>query len=74
MISNQDDDLTAADVPLQLKQHWPELLGDRPTLRDQFAMAVLSSPRIAGRVSEIAEYCYAIADAMLKARGQNDKQ
>ena len=58
-----------ADVPTQLPQ-----ATDQETLRDRFAMAVLSSPRISGSVSEIAEYCYKIADAMMRERAHNDQR
>ena len=56
-----------------------ELNWERPTLRDQFAMAALTG--IMHRPSNnepcgndlLAKSCYSMADAMLKARRQNDE-
>lgn len=43
----------------------------KPTLRDQFAMAAMSSLlRDDGHIERVCEGAYAIGDAMLKARSQ----
>jgi hypothetical protein len=39
-----------------------------PAIRDQFAMACVSSGKITGAASEVARLAYAYADAMIKAR------
>ena len=45
------------------------------TLRDQFAMAALSSGKITGAAPDVARLAYVYADAMLKAReAKNDTE
>ena len=46
----------------------PAVLSEATTLRDQFAMAALSSGRITGAASDVARQAYQVADAMLKER------
>lgn len=52
----------------------PKKFSDGPlanlTLRDWFAAKALSFVKSAGTEKQLAEQCYAIADAMLKARGE----
>jgi len=66
MTKNRINDLEIENVYLK-----SELL-DRPTMRDQFAMAALM--RISGPTAEIiAKKAYSVADAMMKARDEPTK-
>lgn len=52
-----------------LQGQYPER-GTEKTLRDEFAMAALQAlnSQDAATFTEVAQYCYAYADAMLEAR------
>jgi hypothetical protein len=55
----------------ELKEY---LIGDQPTLRDQFAMAAMTGYMYSEsirRMSELAEQSYLVADAMLKERNKD---
>jgi hypothetical protein len=46
----------------------PISMSETFTLRDQFAIAALSSGRITGQDTSVARQAYSVADAMLEAR------
>lgn len=51
------------------------LAGQQASLRDQFAIAALTSGIYKGSgYEEHAMHCYALADAMLKERESNDEE
>lgn len=47
---------------------YPRLVVERETLRDKFAMAALASYPNAQDAREIAEWAYAVADAMMSLK------
>ena len=52
----------------------PDTWKEMPTLRDQFAMAAVSSGRLIGSDHSVARMAYEVADAMLKAREEKKNE